>query len=157
LKIEKPNLKICVICGSLFSGKEEFCSGACSIKYCDERGIWYQRVKLKLPPMYCKKFNQDLKERVRTYFENKCVLCGKTATENGRSLSVHHVNYDKKAGCNGKKFSFVALCKSCHAKVHNDKSRWQSHFETIIERDYNSRSYYTKEEYESLKSQECKS
>lgn len=154
--IEEPT-KICVICGSMFIGKEEFCSAECSIPYCEERGIWYQRVKLKLPPRYCKKFNSEFKTRVRTYFGNRCVMCGKTEAENGESLSVHHVNYEKKAGCNDKELSFVSLCKSCHSKVHHNRKYWQVYFENIIDTEYNHKCYYTKDEYNNLKAQELTS
>jgi len=157
LKVNRRQSKICEVCGSTHYTKYPFCSGECSIKYCDEHGIWYQRVKLKLPPRYCKKFNLDLKERVRTFFNNKCVMCGASEIENGKTLSVHHVNYDKKAGCNGNKLSFVPLCKSCHSKVHSNRDYWKKYFEDIIENEYNSKCYYTKEEYRELKEQECSS
>ena len=143
--------KICVICGSMYIGENEYCSAECSIPYCEEHGIWYQRVKLKLPPRYCKKFNDDLKERVRTYFDKKCVLCGKTEYDNGQALSVHYVNYDKKAGCNGNKILLVPLCRYCHRKVHGNKKYWQDYFEGILRDKYNYKCYYTKEEYNLLR------
>lgn len=149
--------KICVVCGTMFIGKEEFCSAECSIPYCEERGIWYQRVKLKRRNPYCKKFNSEFKERVRSFFGDTCVLCGKTEAENGQALSVHHVNYDKKTGCNGNELSFVSLCKSCHHRVHGNRKYWQVYFENIIDTTYNNKCYYTKEEYNNLKSQETSS
>lgn len=150
-KSNRPDFKECVICGSMHTGKDPFCSAECSIKYCEQKGIWYQRVKLKLPPKYCKKFNGGFKKRVRGYFGNKCVMCGKSEEENGQALSVHHVNYDKKAGCNGNTLSFVTLCKSCHHKVHGNKEYWKAYFENIINTEYGNKCYYTKEEYKAIK------
>jgi predicted nucleic acid-binding Zn ribbon protein len=149
--IKSNTSKICVICGSLFEGNEEFCSASCSIKYCEERGIWYQRVKLKMPNPYCKKFNLDLKTRVREFFNDKCVICGKTKNENRRNLSVHHVNYDKKAGCNGNEILLAPLCDTCHHTVHKDKEYWGNVLESIISEQYNNKCYYTKEQYELMK------
>jgi hypothetical protein len=36
---------------------------------------------------YCKKFNPEFKIRVRAFFGNKCIFCGKTKEENGRNLN----------------------------------------------------------------------
>lgn len=49
---------------------------------------------------YCPKFNKLLKQNVRNFFGNKCVLCERTKDENrGRNLSVHHVFTEKMACC----------------------------------------------------------
>lgn len=148
---EYRHTKICVICGSMYIGKEEFCSAECSIPYCEERGIWYQRVKLKRSSPYCKKFNDNLKKRVRAYFGNCCILCGKSEEENGKALSIHHVNYEKKAGCNGKEVLLIPLCKNCHSEVHGEKEYYEQHFKKLIENEYDSKCYFSKEEYTSTK------
>jgi hypothetical protein len=152
--VKPQHTKICAICGSMYIGKEEFCSAECSIPYCEERGIWYQRVKLKRRNPYCKKFNDDLKKRVRAYFGNCCVLCGKTEEENGKALSIHHVNYDKKAGCNGKRVMLVPLCKNCHAEVHGEDEYYERYFQKMIETEYNSKCYVSKKEYKLMKDSE---
>lgn len=96
---------------------------------------------------YCPKFNESLKERVRNFFGNKCVLCESTHIENGKNLSVHHVFTEKMACCESKieemeairkrlppeiispgapEFTeleityirmLVPLCKKCHGKM----------------------------------------
>lgn len=49
---------------------------------------------------YCPLFNESLKKRVRSHFGNKCVICGKTKSENvNRNLSVHHVYVEKMTCC----------------------------------------------------------
>ena len=100
---------------------------------------------------YCPKFNHDLKERVRSYFDYKCVICGKTTEENGRELSVHHVEYDKMACCHGKPVQFAALCHKCHSITNFDREYWEAMLHRIIDEIYNGRSYYTQEEYQKLK------
>ena len=100
---------------------------------------------------YCPKFNQDLKERVRAFFDNTCITCGKTTKENGKALSVHHVEYDKSACCDGKPVHFAAMCHRCHSKTNFDRERWEAMMHRIIDEIYNGRSYYTKEEYKKIK------
>ena len=103
---------------------------------------------------YCPKFNRDLKRRVREYFDNRCVICGKEAKDNSRRngnvilLSVHHVEYDKLACCHGKPVQFAALCHSCHSKTNNDRAKWEAMLHKIIEEIWNGRSYLTKDEWE---------
>jgi hypothetical protein len=51
---------------------------------------------------YCPKFNDTLRENVRSRFHGKCVFpgCGKTKEENkGRKLHVHHVFVEKMTCC----------------------------------------------------------
>ena len=72
---------------------------------------------------YCPKFNNQLKEKIREKYGKVCFLCGKTEGENGERLSVHHIDGDKMQGCNGKQWSLVPLCHSCHSKVQHDKNR----------------------------------
>lgn len=70
---------------------------------------------------YCHKFTLSLKEEVRGRYNRLCAMCGKTEKENGQKLSVHHTDEDKMQGCNGKKWSLIPLCRSCHSKVTNQK------------------------------------
>jgi len=95
---------------------------------------------------YCFKFDKPLHERCRTFFDRVCVECGKTETENGQKLSVHHVNYDKMVCCNDVKPLFVALCMSCHGKTHGNKPHWEQHFTEMINTKYNGKCYLPKEE-----------
>lgn len=100
---------------------------------------------------YCNKFNKRFKDRVREYFGNRCVRCGKTKDENRAALSVHHVDENKNTCCDGSKPVFVALCSSCHGTVHTHKdTNWQEFFTDIIERVHDGRCYYTVEEYRDI-------
>jgi hypothetical protein len=101
---------------------------------------------------YCPKFNSNLKKRVRAFFENNCIACGKTAKENGKNLDVHHVEYNKQACCDGKPVHFAALCHACHTKTtHGDRPRWEVMLHRIIDEIYGGKSYFTKEEWHGLR------
>lgn len=106
---------------------------------------------------YCNKFDDPFKMRVRTYFNHKCVECGKTNYENGRNLDVHHVIYDKGICCNGddvKDRLFVPLCVSCHSKTKTKDQKildyYQERYTNLINTAYSGKCYYTKEEYYKL-------
>jgi hypothetical protein len=68
---------------------------------------------------YCPKFNYALKEEIREKFGRRCYLC--QVEENGSKLHVHHINFDRMAGCFGRKFNLVPLCKPCHIKTSNSR------------------------------------
>jgi len=96
---------------------------------------------------YCIKFNNDFKRRVRAFFNNICVECGKPAHESSRNHHVHHVNYDKDVCCNDSPHLFVILCPSCHIKTNLNRDYWKSHFTELINSKYGGKCYFTKEEY----------
>lgn len=74
---------------------------------------------------YCPKFTKELKEAIRSKYGRKCVLCGLPESENKKRLSVHHVDYDKGQGCNGKAWKLVPLCVKCHTKTNNNRAFWE--------------------------------
>jgi hypothetical protein len=95
---------------------------------------------------YCHKFNTKFKNYIRTKFDNVCFLCDKTEEENGRKLSVHHVNYDKACGCaeteeekkaDNKTCQFVPLCVSCNSKVNKDRDKWEKYFKEKLKNTLN--------------------
>jgi len=126
--------------------ENSFCSPKCSSEY--HKGENNPRWKggIAYEP-YCEKFNKEFKERVRAFFNYKCVLCGKTTEENGINMSVHHVHYDKSSCCSDAPKMFVTLCKCCHTKTNHNQKFWESKFETMINEEYNGKCYLKKEEY----------
>jgi len=80
---------------------------------------------------YCPKFSDTLKEEIRDKFGRKCFICPKTEEEEGRKLSVHHVDYNKEQGCNGVHWLLVPLCRSCNSKLNFNRDYWQ---DLIIEK-----------------------
>lgn len=97
---------------------------------------------------YCVKFNNSLRKRVRAFFNNRCMLCGKIQVD--EVLNVHHVNFDKSTCCNKGTPLFVTLCRSCHAKTNFNRDAWELKFISLINTEYNGKCYYTVEEYLNL-------
>jgi hypothetical protein len=97
---------------------------------------------------YCEKFNEEFKERVRAFFGYRCVECG--TPQNGRRLSVHHVNFNKMSCCDDTVPLFVSLCHTCHTKTNGKREYSKQHFTEMIEQYYRGKCYLTKEEYSKL-------
>lgn len=96
---------------------------------------------------YCVKFNEEFKERVREYWNRRCVLCGKTEKENEQHLSIHHIDYNKEACCDDSFPLFISLCTSCHTKTNYNREYWKNKFKEIVyTRNINGKCFYTKEE-----------
>jgi hypothetical protein len=93
---------------------------------------------------YCIKFNKEFKERVRKFFDYKCVFCGKTQMDNRKSLSVHHVNFDKMSCCDDTKPLFVTLCASCHSQTNTKREYWEQYFTGMITTKYDGKCYLEK-------------
>ena len=73
---------------------------------------------------YCHLFNESFKEYIREKFNRKCYICGRDETDNGKHLSVHHIDYNKNSICNGKAWAFVPLCKTCHNYTIGNRYYW---------------------------------
>lgn len=129
----KEIVKKCIVCNKSFTvtpSKERRGVGKCCSKAC--MGVLFQSLKQgEGNPMwlggksfepYCHKFNDELKEYVRDKFGRQCFICG--SPENGRKLSVHHVDYNKLQGCKGKTWTLIPLCNSCHPKTNRNRSHW---------------------------------
>ena len=75
------------------------------------------------PKVYCEKFNEEYREKIRRRFARTCVMCGigeeeymeKQVNEGKQPnrLHVHHVNYEKNCMCEGITCECVPLCNSC--------------------------------------------
>lgn len=151
---------VCVICENLFYVKpseakfRKTCSRKCMGEYhrrerSGENSVLWRGGKSFEP--YCIKFNAYFRERVRAFFNNKCVECGMSPTN--ELLNVHHVNFDKSSCCNNSKPLFVTLCRSCHAKTNFNRSFWESKYTELINSKYGGKCYYTDEEYSRIISQ----
>jgi len=86
--------------------------------------------------VYCNKFTQLVRTRVRDKYDNRCFICGLpeelniTKTDRQLKLSVHHVDMNKQQGCDDHMWKLVPLCMTCHGMVHNEL--WQARLEYII-------------------------
>jgi hypothetical protein len=136
-------------------------------------GFWYGHHFLKNPPralQYCELW-KDVNPRVHAFFNYKCVECDIPETKH--SHIGHHVFYVKQACCwfndDGIYYSnlkapdhkdedycigenpnyFVILCSICHGKTNGNfanRKKWAEHFKKIIDKQYNGKCFFTKEE-----------
>lgn len=94
---------------------------------------------------YCPKFNDEFKERIRGFFDYRCVMCGKHQSEERQPLCCHHVEYNKQACCDGKPAHFAALCRKHHNKTSGKaRQRWEDMLHRVIDEVYDGRSYLPK-------------
>lgn len=75
---------------------------------------------LGTPDPYPKEFNRHLKTLIKERDGGICQICGKTEKEEieelGRSLAVHHIDYDK---TNNSFDNLKTLCIKCHGRITN--------------------------------------
>ncbi len=76
---------------------------------------------------YCSKFNDNLRGKIRTRDNHTCQLCNEK--ENGKTLSVHHVNHDRE-NCEP---YLISLCRRCHGKVNRNKGYYEPFFMYILQ------------------------
>ena len=74
---------------------------------------------------YSYKFNDKLKEEIRKRDNYKCKICHLSQKELFQSLSIHHIDYNKK---NYDKNNLISLCPSCHSKTNNNRKYWKEYF-----------------------------
>lgn len=74
---------------------------------------------------YSSEFNRILKLRIRERDSFKCRLCGSDGKNFGRSLDIHHIDYDKK---NVNDDNLISLCVSCHMKTNYKRESWRKYF-----------------------------
>lgn len=95
---------------------------------------------------YCPKFNDQLKERVRKFFNYTCLMCGHKWQLGERKLCVHHINYDKRACCDKNvKPLFAVVCHGkCHNKTNKNRRYWYQHFQELLALQYGGRCFLPK-------------
>jgi len=74
---------------------------------------------------YGLEFNEDLKEVIRNRDRRKCQICEKTELEEGKKLSIHHIDYCKQ---NNNPNNLISLCATCHMKTNFNRNYWQDYF-----------------------------
>jgi hypothetical protein len=93
---------------------------------------------------YCVKFDRAFKKRVRDFFNNTCLQCGKSNFK--YKLHVHHVNFNKQTCCDNSIPLFAPLCNTCHGKTHHNRIFWQYWFTEMINHLYGGKCYFEKDE-----------
>lgn len=130
-----PKEKACPACGVIFGRRYGEASYWWTMrKYCSQSCAWSHKVRSvtpvvgRFPGYYPVDWTAELRQEIRDR-DKVCQLCAKTPTENGTSLSVHHINYRRH---DLRKENLVALCLVCHAKTNANRSFWQRKFEAMM-------------------------
>lgn len=113
------------------SGIPDYCSKECRGKDAvgDKNSNWKGGISSE---PYCFKFSYRVKEEVRERYNRKCIICGKSEIENGEKLCVHHVDYNKKQGCDDYEWKLVPLCRICHSKTNSNREYWEQYLTDVV-------------------------
>jgi hypothetical protein len=134
----------CEVCGKekwvlpsrQLRGEDRFCSKECFGVWLRESGRclmennpnWQGGISFE---PYSKDFNDELKNFIREYDGYKCQICG--IKQNGRKLSIHHIDYNKK---NNDEENLISLCLTCHMKTNFNREYWIEYFKPIMASKY---------------------
>ena len=79
-------------------------------------------------------FTENLKKKIRKRDSYTCQACGILEEEhliiNGLSLSIHHIDYDKK---NNEEDNLISLCSQCHCRTNYNRAYWQNKLKNTME------------------------
>ncbi len=78
---------------------------------------------------YGEEFTEGLKETIRERDNYTCQECGFTQEELGYTLSIHHMDYNKK---NNNPDNLISLCRSCHQQTNFRREDWMGYFQNKI-------------------------
>jgi len=82
---------------------------------------------------YPKKFNYELKRKIRERDNFICCLCGKTERQEleelNRVLCVNHIDFNKN-NCEEKNLN--TLCLGCNIKINREREYWTNYFNQNI-------------------------
>ncbi len=78
---------------------------------------------------YPREFDKT-KQQIRERDGNVCQRCGRTREEEGKELSVHHIDYNKQNCSDG---NLITLCRSCNGKVNSNRDYWKQVFQQKLE------------------------
>ena len=79
---------------------------------------------------YCPKFNSAIKQNIRNKYNNCDFMSGlpDVICNHGRKLDVHHVDYNKRQGCDGHEWRLIPLSVSNHSKTKHRRPFWNRLF-----------------------------
>lgn len=72
-------------------------------------------------------FNHELKEAIRGRDKHQCQLCH--IAQNGRRLTVHHIDYNK---MNLDSENLITLCRRCHSKTNTKREYYTDLFSKLL-------------------------
>lgn len=76
---------------------------------------------------YSVDWTKALKQSIRERDGFVCQLCGEQIA--GKTLSVHHIDYNKK---NCDPANLISLCNKCHTKTNLGRDHWTEYFRGLV-------------------------
>ena len=74
-------------------------------------------------------FNRKLKKQIRKRDNYTCQECGFTEQQLGKTLHIHHIDYNKR---NDNPNNLICLCNSCHIHTNFKREDWTEYFKNKI-------------------------
>jgi len=81
----------------------------------------------KLP--YAFEFDNKLKDQIRERDNYTCQKCNRPQSDFKETLTVHHIDYNKK---NSDPVNLITLCISCNVKVNKNREYWTKYFQAMV-------------------------
>ena len=81
---------------------------------------------------YPKDFREQRKI-IRDRDNHICVICKLDEDQIGHTLSVHHIDYNKK---NCDPMNLISTCKSCHSKTRFNRTYWETVLQQLMQNKY---------------------
>lgn len=78
---------------------------------------------------YTKEFNKLTKARIRERDNYVCQLCSLSEADNGKHLTIHHIDYDKAHSVDN---NLISLCVICNTRVNTNRAYWTQYFNGVI-------------------------
>ena len=75
---------------------------------------------------YPAEFSEKLKRQIRERDGYICQACGISQDELGKTLAIHHIDYNKH---NNNPNNLITLCQSCNNKANHNREYWIEYFE----------------------------
>jgi len=82
---------------------------------------------------YDERFNNKFKRVIRKRDNQICMLCGIHREKLNKSLTIHHINYDKRLSIPE---NCISLCISCHIKTNYNRQHWIKFFQSLLAERY---------------------
>lgn len=78
-------------------------------------------------------FNNRFKRAIRKRDNHICMLCNTHQEKLSRTLSIHHIDYNKELSIPQ---NCISLCLSCHSKTNDNRPNWTKFFQDLLSQRY---------------------
>ena len=118
----------CPDCGKLITNHAQYCRDCFKL---GERSSFWKGGISKEP--YDKNWTLAFKRAIRKRDNYVCMMCGIHSEKLNESLSIHHINYDKKLSIPQ---NCCATCRSCNSKVNHNRKHYTKFFQDLLAERY---------------------